>query len=122
MNKLGIAVLACLSINSAFADHVVTGGASPEAAGRIAGLAKTCGGAYEPALPEFIRQSMEAIEVKAKNADEYGRGMSGFVGAFADSAFTPAGPADCARLESGYEQTYRDLRGAATRRGGVVRK
>ena len=105
---LGVAVV-FLSISSAFADSGSGSASSPETAGNIAGLTRACGTQRDPALREFIRQSMATIESRAGSADELAAAMRGFVGAFADAAFAVPTPADCAGLEARYGQAYRRL-------------
>jgi hypothetical protein len=112
MNKLATTVLAGILITgSTLAASAVPRTIKAETAGAIAGLGRACGPTKrEPALDEFIRQSMVTIESRAKSAAEAQRGMSAFIGAFADTAFTRAKPARCAALTGQYEQVYHGLR------------
>jgi hypothetical protein len=112
MNKLTMTVLAAVLITgSTLAESAVTAAIKAETAGAIAGLDRACGPTKrDPTLEEFIRQSMVTIESRAKSAAEAQRGMSAFIGAFADTAFTRAKPARCAALTGQYEQVYHGLR------------
>jgi len=86
------------------------GGSSADEAGATAGLAVACG-AREPELREFIRQSMATIEARSRGLDELERNMTGFVDAFARSAFARTKPAGCAELADQYQRVYRSLGG-----------
>lgn len=108
-----------LAILAAITGSILGAGTGPaqaspgHEAGATAGLAVACG-VREPELREFIRQSMAALEARARSAEELERSMGGFADAFARAAF-PRIPGDaCAALPQEFQRVYRSMGGKRT--------
>lgn len=111
MNKASLAAILAAVLSGVIAITPAMGGTSQaEEAGATAGLAVACD-AREPELREFIRQSMATIEARSPGLEDLEQNMSGFVDAFAQSAFARSKPAGCENLGDRYQRVYRSLGG-----------
>jgi hypothetical protein len=111
MNKAILTAVLAAIFGGTLAAGPALGGSSPaQEAGATAGLAVSCK-AREPGMREFIRQSMATIEARSSGPEDLERNMSGFVDAFARSAFAASKPAGCANLGDEYQRVYRSLGG-----------
>lgn len=114
MKKATLAAVMAAVLGGVIATGPARGGTFPaQEAGATAGFAVACK-AREPELREFIRQSMATIEARSSGPEDLERNMSGFVDAFARSAFASSKPAGCASLGDQYQRVYRSLGGTQT--------